>query len=270
MAGNATHDRSVFIVDFALDQTMTERSVIFRGRDCWFLVGWRVKAGIGKVELGKDLTPAELVQRLAEKLFQRFAQQNEADITVFGAGTGICGERHFNGLLEQLVLIMGGLEKLDVGGQARGMGQKHTERYLAARVFLFRAACGESGQQIDQWLIELQQAAIIQNHAGRGGGKNLADRSQIVDRFSCYSRGRRFISEMPESLVRDQLSLMSDGDGYARESALVDAGSQDAKGTLELFVLMRERLGQHAVGTLVQKIPSCCFCFRFITHSVHR
>jgi hypothetical protein len=37
-----------------------------------------------------------------------------------------------------------------------------------------------------------------------------------------------------------------------------------------LFVLMAERAGQHAVGTLVQKIPSCCFCFRFITHSVHR
>jgi hypothetical protein len=33
---------------------------------------------------------------------------------------------------------------------------------------------------------------------------------------------------------------------------------------------MMERLGQRAVGTLVQKIPSCCFCFRFITHSVYR
>jgi hypothetical protein len=33
---------------------------------------------------------------------------------------------------------------------------------------------------------------------------------------------------------------------------------------------MMERLDQRAVGTLVQKIPSCCFCFRFITHSVYR
>jgi hypothetical protein len=51
---------------------------------------------------------------------------------------------------------------------------------------------------------------------------------------------------------------------------LADAGAQNVKGTLELFILTLERLGQHAVGTLVQKIPSCCFCFRFITHSVHR
>jgi hypothetical protein len=51
---------------------------------------------------------------------------------------------------------------------------------------------------------------------------------------------------------------------------LGDAITQDAEGTLKLLVLVVERLGQHAVSTLVQKIPSCCFCFRFITHSVHR
>src|SRR5579864_1690908 len=175
MAGNATHDRSVFIVDFALDQTMTERSVIFRGRDCCFLVGWRVKAGVRKVEFGKDLTPAELVQRLAGKLFQRFAQQNEADVTVFGSGTGRGHKRDLESLTQQLVLIMGGLEQLDVGRQARGVRQKHAERDLAASVFLFRAAVSESGQKLDQWLIELQQAAIVQNHTGGGGGDDLAD-----------------------------------------------------------------------------------------------
>ena len=75
---------------------------------------------------------------------------------------------------------------------------------------------------------------------------------------------------MPDAFVGDQLSLMGDGDSCAGESALVDAGAKDAKGTLELLVLTLKRLGQHAVGTLVQKILSCCFCFRFITHSVHR
>ena len=70
--------------------------------------------------------------------------------------------------------------------------------------------------------------------------------------------------------MRDKLSLMGDGHGCAGKSALVDAGAKDVKRTLELFVLMLERMGQRAVGTLVQKILSCCFCFRFITHSVHR
>ncbi|MCU1333825.1 MAG: hypothetical protein JWM08_2817 [Candidatus Angelobacter sp.] len=63
---------------------------------------------------------------------------------------------------------------------------------------------------------------------------------------------------------------MGDGNGRAGECALVDAAAKNGKGTLKLFILMMERLGQRAVGTLVQKIPSCCFCFRFITHSVYR
>ena len=67
-----------------------------------------------------------------------------------------------------------------------------------------------------------------------------------------------------------KFSPVSDGDGCSGESALIDAGAKDVKGTLELLVLLVERLGQRVVGTLVQKIPSCCFCFRFITHSVHR
>ena len=87
---------------------------------------------------------------------------------------------------------------------------------------------------------------------------------------SALTAGSSVVSETPEAFVGDQLSLMGDGDGCAGKSALVDAGAQDVKGTLELFVLMVERLGQRAVGTLVQKILSCCFCFRFITHSVYR
>jgi hypothetical protein len=33
---------------------------------------------------------------------------------------------------------------------------------------------------------------------------------------------------------------MGDGDGCSGESALVDAGAKDVKGTLELFVLLGE------------------------------
>ena len=67
---------------------MAEGAVIFRGRDFRLQFGWRIEAGMRKIEFGEDLTLAELVQRLAGKLFQRLAQQDEADITVFGAGTG--------------------------------------------------------------------------------------------------------------------------------------------------------------------------------------
>lgn len=165
---------------------------------------------------------------------------------------------------------MCGLKELDIGRQARGVRQKHAERDPATGVFLFRAVVGESGQKCGQWLVELEQAAIVQNHARGGGGKNLGDRGEIVDSFGSYVRGRCIVSEMPEAFMSDKLALMGDGDGCSGKGALGDAGTQHVKGTLELGVLLAERMGQRAVGTLVQKIPSCCFCFRFITHSVHR
>ena len=109
---------------------------------------------------------------------------------------------------------------------------------------------GEFGQKIDQWLVELEQAAIVQDHAGGGCRNDLGDGGEIVDRFSGHRRRCGVISEMPEALVRDELSLMGDGDGCSGESALVDAGAKNVKGTLELFVLMLERFG-----------TACCWYF---------
>ena len=74
--------------------------------------------------------------------------------------------------------------------------------------------------------------------------------------------------------MSDQPSLVRDRDSCAGECPLLNAGAQDVKGVAELFVLAAEGLGQvlktRVIGTLVQKMASCCFCFRFITHSVHR
>ena len=75
---------------------------------------------------------------------------------------------------------------------------------------------------------------------------------------------------MPETFEGDELSLMNHPDGCTGKSALRDAGAQDVKSMMELFVLPAESVGQEVIGTLVQKMSSCCFCFRFITHSVHR
>ncbi len=79
---------------------------------------------------------------------------------------------------------------------------------------------------------------------------------------------------MPETFVGDELALMSNRNRGARKRALCNARAQDIKGAVELCVLAAEGLGQAlkagVIGTLVQKISSCCFCFRFITHSVHK
>src|SRR5438270_11523352 len=85
MSGDATHHGSVFIVDLTLNDAMAESAVIFSWWECGFPSGWRVEAGVCKAEFGENLTLAELVQRLAGKLFQRLAEQDKADIAVFGA-----------------------------------------------------------------------------------------------------------------------------------------------------------------------------------------
>src|SRR5579864_2011791 len=127
MASDSAHDESVFIVDLTLDQTMAEGTVIFCGRDCGLQVGWGIEAGLRKVEFGEDFASAELVQRLAGKLFQRQAQHDETDVAVFGARAGGGGEWDAKSLMNQFILIIGGLEELDVGRQARGVCQEHTE-----------------------------------------------------------------------------------------------------------------------------------------------
>jgi hypothetical protein len=115
----------------------------------------------------------------------------------------------------------------------------------------------------------------VQDHASSGCGKGLGDRCQIVDGigFDGGSIGR--ICKAPQTFQGNEFSLMSNGNGSAGECSLIDAGAQDIKGTVELLLLATEGVGQRlrtrrVIGTLVQKMSSCCFCFRFITHSVHR
>ena len=79
---------------------------------------------------------------------------------------------------------------------------------------------------------------MVQNHAGRGGGNDFGDGGQIVNGASGYGRGSLFISKTPEAFVRDKFALVGDGNSRTGEGALVDAGTQDVKGALELFVLL--------------------------------
>src|SRR6185312_7829671 len=141
MSGYPAHDGGVFIVDLALNEAMAEGTVIFGRRDCEFQVGWRIEAGMRKIEFGEDLTLAELAQGLAGKLFQRMTQQDEADVTVFGTRTGRGGERDLA-----------------------------TSRIIT----------GEFGQQVDYALVKIALTSVMQGHAGSGGRDDLGDRGEIV------------------------------------------------------------------------------------------
>src|SRR5215813_8180014 len=103
MAGYAAHDEGVFIVDLSLDQTMAKRAVVFGGWNQKLPIQWRVKGQAWQVEPGKDLTPAEVIEGFVRDALQGFPQQDEANIAVFGTGSGVGGEWNCQGLLQKLI-----------------------------------------------------------------------------------------------------------------------------------------------------------------------
>src|SRR5438270_9716825 len=112
MAGDSAHDEGVFVIDLALNYAVAEGLVIFGGGDERLPILRRAEGHAGEAERGKDLALAEAVERLAGETLQDFAQQDEADIAILGAGSRLGSERHLKGLLDQFIFIMGGLEEL--------------------------------------------------------------------------------------------------------------------------------------------------------------
>src|SRR6476620_498603 len=82
MAGHSTHDRCVFVIYFSLDQPVAKKDVVFRGRDGGFPVMRRVESSLRQPKSGKDLTSAKPAKRLMNELFQRFTEENKADVAV--------------------------------------------------------------------------------------------------------------------------------------------------------------------------------------------
>ena len=241
MAGDSAHDEGVFVIDLALNHAVAERLVIFGWGDERLPILRRAEGHARETERGKDLALAEAVERLAGEALQSFAQQDEADIAILGAGSRLGSERHLKGLLDQFIFIMGGLEELDISRQAGGVGQQHADSdLLSSRSSRLLTRTDEFGQQLVQWLIEVQRSAFIQDHAG-GSDHNFGERGQIVNGIGCDAGGAQVISEPPHAFQRDQFAPMCDGHRGARTGGLVNGAAKQKKSTVKLLILMTER-----------------------------
>src|SRR5579864_3869283 len=118
---------------------------------------------------------------------------------------------------------MCGLEELDIGGQSRGVRQKHAESDLAAASVI----TGKSGQKLYQWLLQLEPTAFIQKHAGSGGGDYFGDGSEVINSFGGDGGRAWIVSEMPETFMRDEFALVSNRNRGAGEGTHGNAGAQD-------------------------------------------
>src|SRR6185437_996981 len=103
MASYSSHHPGVFIVDFTLDDAMTENLIVLSRRNLFSLIrAWIEGHGL-QAEWCKDLLTAKGVQSGFCDPFQGFAQQDESDVAIFGMRAGIVRKRHLACLLKQLV-----------------------------------------------------------------------------------------------------------------------------------------------------------------------
>ena len=119
----------------------------------------------------KDFALAECVERFVGQAFEDDAQNDEADVAVFGARTGSVGQRRGEGGLQKLFTSLGELEKLFVGGQAGAVREQHAHGdFAAARVIIVQWVC-EFGDDGGDRGFEIEQSTLIEDH-GHGGRRD--------------------------------------------------------------------------------------------------
>src|SRR3954466_4089325 len=117
MAGRATQQRSVFIIHFGLDEALAVRILRQGGRNVGMgILGW-VEERARHLQRSKYLSSAELGQRLTGDALDRLAQDNESDVTIFGALERIGHQRRGQGSRNGVLARFGDLPKFAMSGK---------------------------------------------------------------------------------------------------------------------------------------------------------
>ena len=91
-----------------------------------------IERGVRHAERAEDFALAEGVERFVGESLQGDAENDEADVAVFGASAGIGGEFGGEGGREQFVASLGAQEELLVGRQSGGVRQQHAQSDFVA------------------------------------------------------------------------------------------------------------------------------------------
>ena len=164
------------------------------GRDRGPRLPGRTKARGFEGERRKDFAGAESIERFAAENLDDFPEQDEAKVGVFGARAGF----RFEGQL-QSGAQQGGRRRMlaeqgRVSGQARSVRKQHAQRDVllaAARLH----ADDEARQDVPEALVEVEQAAIDEEHGGGCGGNHFGEAGEIENRLRLDGRGAAFVGE---------------------------------------------------------------------------
>ena len=105
------------------------------GRDATLFAGcaaaW-IESGVSHAERAEDFSLAEDIEGFVGQALEGHAEDDESDVTVFGAHAGGGGQCSGEGGLEKFVASLGSQVELFVGGQAGGVRQQFAQRYFAS------------------------------------------------------------------------------------------------------------------------------------------
>jgi hypothetical protein len=89
---------------------------------------------------------------------------------------------------------------------------------------------GEAGKQLCQGRLQIEKAALMEQHGGGRGGGNLGDAGDVVDGFRGDGRGAFVICKAAQRLCEDNFVFGQHAEGATGKSMCSDGLVQDAVG----------------------------------------
>src|SRR6202022_2447210 len=216
-----------------LDDALAEGAVIRSGRNGGAPRGWGSEGGAGHSQGTEYFALAETVQAFVSDTLQQDAENDKADVAVFGLRARICCQRGGERGCEQ-VFSRGCLQKqLLVGGQAGGVREDNADGDVPAAGI----TPSELGHDGDHWSIEVKQSAFVKDHGHAGRGDDLGDRCQIEDAGGGGGVRIGLESEAAEGAQGDQSPTISDRDRGGGKCFLVDCLLDYIKSLVENVLL---------------------------------
>src|SRR5437764_6990426 len=88
VASNSFHNTGVFVLDFALNDSVSEGPIICGRRSLRFPLCWRIECGMRHAQWPENFAPAKMIKRLAGNPFKSHSQQDESYVAVLRVRTG--------------------------------------------------------------------------------------------------------------------------------------------------------------------------------------
>jgi hypothetical protein len=182
MTACTVEQKCVLVLNLALNAPLTEELVLFGRRDLGTEMRRGTVAGRGHSEREEDFTARPGCEFFAKDGFERLAEQNEAGIGIFGAGSGFRLDGQLQAAAQHRVGRGRSVKEGDISGKSGVMGEEMANGH-PPRVLGRVAANDKAGKQLSEGCIEVEQSTLMKEHGRGGRGDDLGKASHVVERF---------------------------------------------------------------------------------------